>query len=614
MKKHLVLAVVLAALGTSTAAMGSPPTHSGLCVDPGKSDCFATLQAAIDAAPDGAAIEIAAGTFAGGVTITKSVRLEGVSAGATVIQGGGPVLRIGQFEGDNGGLQVAINRVTITGGVNDDAGFAAGGGIFVPQSAGQAVGATVTIDDSVITGNVVGPKQTFSSPAPCGSVPFSQCAFASGGGIANGGTLTLTDTRITDNVAGSAGITSGASGGGIANNKPGTLTLIRSVVSGNAAAVSAPNGRFTDGGGISDTGVVTMRDSLVVDNTSSVAAAVASFFPFDVEEEANAGGIDLSDGSTATIERSRISRNSVTSTNTAGDVEAESGGIDSDGSLLLVDSSVDHNSAVAAVPPDSGFLTEADGGGIQVQGVTILRHSRVGQLDERNGDGARERRRHLQPRRRADARADAGHRQQRHRQRRRRRQPRRRYRQRPVRWPRTGTDADRQRHRSEQAEGEPGRRFAGRRRLQPRRHQPRPVRHRRSLPARTNADGGRREQARRLRRLLNKTSTRRARRGRRRTAAPVELPRDRAAFALTPNLVRFENQVRAFRPRCSPEAPARLHVPRRAPETLLTHRPPGPPCSARPPFAPAQARPPRQSRAVRRRTVGRSDGSLSLGP
>jgi hypothetical protein len=378
MKKHLVLAVVLAALGTSTAAMGSPPTHSGLCVDPGKSDCFATLQAAIDAAPDGAAIEIAAGTFAGGVTITKSVRLEGVSAGATVIQGGGPVLRIGQFEGDNGGLQVAINRVTITGGVNDDAGFAAGGGIFVPQSAGQAVGATVTIDDSVITGNVVGPKQTFSSPAPCGSVPFSQCAFASGGGIANGGTLTLTDTRITDNVAGSAGITSGASGGGIANNKPGTLTLIRSVVSGNAAAVSAPNGRFTDGGGISDTGVVTMRDSLVVDNTSSVAAAVASFFPFDVEEEANAGGIDLSDGSTATIERSRISRNSVTSTNTAGDVEAESGGIDSDGSLLLVDSSVDHNSAVAAVPPDSGFLTEADGGGIQVQGVTILRHSRVG--------------------------------------------------------------------------------------------------------------------------------------------------------------------------------------------------------------------------------------------
>src|SRR5262245_41472136 len=65
--------------------------------------------------------------------------------------------------------------------------------------------------------------------------------------------------------------------------------------------------------------------------------------------------------------------------------------------------------------------------------------------------------------------------------------------------------------------------------------------------------------------------------------------------------------------RRNPEAPSRLHVPRRAPETLLTHPAGASRCSARPPFAPAQPRPPRQSRAVRRRTVSRSGGSLSLG-
>jgi hypothetical protein len=225
-----------------------------------------------------------------------------------------------------------------------------------------------------VTGNRVAPKATFDSPAPCG-IPFDQCAFALGGGIANSGTLTLTRTTLNHNVAGSPGITSHASGGGI--NNAGTLTLVRSAVSDNQAAVSAPNGRFSDGGGIVSGGVLTIDDSVVTDNTSAVAASVPSFFPFDVQEEANAGGIYLPGGSTTTIRRSRIGGNAVTSTNTAGDVEAEAGGIDSDGSLLMIDSSVDHNTVTGSVPADSGFLSEADAGGIQVQGVTTLRDSRV---------------------------------------------------------------------------------------------------------------------------------------------------------------------------------------------------------------------------------------------
>jgi hypothetical protein len=348
---------------------------SSLCVDLKKPGCFATIQAAVDTAHDGDTIQVGPGTFQGGITIMKDVQLVGVSAGATTIRGGGPVITIGGFEGVNH-LHVAISRVTITGGVNDAAGFAAGGGIWIPQSTGQAPGASVTIGDSVITGNRAAPKATFSSPAPCG-IPFDQCAFASGGGIANAGTLTVSDTRVSDNTAGSAAITSHAGGGGINNGRQGTLTLIHSVVSGNHAAVSAPNGRFSDGGGIASGGVLTMEDSVVSGNTSDVAASVPSFFPVDVEQEANAGGIYLPEGSSTTINRSRISGNSVTSSNTAGDVEAESGGIDSDGSLILTDSSVDHNTVTGSVPASSGFLTEADAGGLQVQGVTTVRNSRI---------------------------------------------------------------------------------------------------------------------------------------------------------------------------------------------------------------------------------------------
>src|SRR5262249_25108274 len=160
---------------------------------------FATIQAAVDAAQDGDTINIGAGTFEGGITILKSVRLVGVAPAVTVIRGGGPVVTIGRFDGDND-LEVAISRVTITGGLNDAAGFAAGGGVSIPQSAGQTPGATVNIADSVISANRVAPKATFSTPAPCG-IPFDRCAFAGGGGVVSAGVLTLTNTRVTDNVA-----------------------------------------------------------------------------------------------------------------------------------------------------------------------------------------------------------------------------------------------------------------------------------------------------------------------------------------------------------------------------------------------------------------------------
>jgi hypothetical protein len=367
--------LTVAGVAVAVFATGSEAATSDLCVG-SKPGCFSSIQAAVDAAQDGDTIAVGVGTFDGGITITKSITLVGVSAGATTIQGGGPVLTIGE----DGGVEpptVSIRGVTITGGFNDSTPLpfaAAGGGVLIPPSAGGAVGATVTISDSVITKNR-------AEPASDDQVLGCPCAF--GGGINNAGALTVTDTRITDNVAGATAsdpsVANYAAGGGIFSvGSQATLTLRHSDVSGNRAAVNPPNGRNTDAGGIANFGgALTIEDSVVNANRSEVDAAVpSSFFSGDFTE-ANAGGLYLARSSSTTITRSRVSGNSVHSTNTAGDASAEAAGIDAEGSLLLTDSSVQNNAAVAVVPTASGFLAETDGGGIQVRGSAVVRESRI---------------------------------------------------------------------------------------------------------------------------------------------------------------------------------------------------------------------------------------------
>jgi hypothetical protein len=356
------------------AGVAAPASAADLCVGP-KAACFGTIQAAVDAAQDGDTIQLGAGTFVGGITIDKDVALVGVSAGATRIEGGGPVITVGVPDGVDQPT-ASISRVTITDGFNGSTPlpFAAlGGGVWIPSGPGNTTGATVTISDSVITGNRADPEMTDSF---CGF----PCAFALGGGIFNAGTLTVTDTRITDNVAGSTAadhsVASYAAGGGILNAFEGSLTLLHSFVTDNRAAVSPPNGRNTDGGGISSSGTLTVEGSVIGGNSSEVDASVPSVFLIDFAE-ANAGGLYLTPGSTTIIRSSRINGNRVRGSNTVGDIAAEAGGIDSDGSLLLTDSSVENNTAVAIVPASSGFLAETDGGGIQVQDTTVVRDSRI---------------------------------------------------------------------------------------------------------------------------------------------------------------------------------------------------------------------------------------------
>ena len=336
--RRLILTLLLALFGGGATAAAGYATHavSTLCVG-SKPGCFSTIQAAVDAAQDGDTITVAPGTFAGGVTILVSVNLIGAGSNKTIINGGGPVLTIGQDESPTEPT-VSISGVTLTGGLNNshpDQSFGTGGGIWIPPRAGFTTGGTVTIADSVISGNRVTPQVLFPPGDLCGPLP---CGFAGGGGIDNAGTLTLTNTRVSDNVSGStstiSSVTNAAGAGGIFNEGLGTLTLRHSLVTGNQAAVTAPNGQVAFSGGIQNAGSATVEDSVV-------------------------------------------SGNSVDATNVSGNLEAFAGGIDDIGSLVLRNSMVDHNHVSASVSSSAGGFVLTDAGGIEIDGSATIDNTSI---------------------------------------------------------------------------------------------------------------------------------------------------------------------------------------------------------------------------------------------
>ena len=373
----VVVVVVVVPTNAATTRLASV-----LCV--GGGGCYSTMQAALDASHDGDTVKLNPGTFAGGVTVAKSVNIVGAGASKSVIKGGGPVVTIFR-DIDPAGLTVSIKGVTITGGVNQAAEVNFGGGVAIPSSQlpdppFNGVGATVTIADSAITNNVVSSQVALPAGGFCGPRP---CGFAVGGGIDNGGVLTVVNTRIIGNTAGSApslpSLASAVFAGGINNRFTGTLVLQHSVVSGNHAIATAPNGQNADTGGINSLGVLTIDDSLVSDNTAEVTAALSADQDW---VDAETGGIHIGTccgglPSSATIRNTVVRGNRVTATNTdpAGVSNSFAGGIDVEGQLLLERSVVSGN-VVSAI--SAGDAT-ADGGGLEVTGKATIRDSVVAQ-------------------------------------------------------------------------------------------------------------------------------------------------------------------------------------------------------------------------------------------
>jgi hypothetical protein len=371
-----VLVVVAVLLFGAGPVMAGPTPDSTLKVCP--SGCpYSEIAPALAVAKSGDTIKLAAGTYAGGVTIAASVNLVGAGSASTIIRGGGPVLTIGTF-GASGGPTVSIQGVTITGGVTrsspqsasftgEEGVLALGGGVEIPPNADFTGGATVTISNSAITGNRVAPTHALPLGPPC---PDGPCPFASaaGGGIDTWGKLTLANTTVTGNLVGSASglstVASDAEGGAI-KNWLNDLTISNTTISGNRASATAPNGRFADAGGVFvQGGGLTMSNSLVMNNTATLNASL----PKGVDMLAIAGGIHIGGGASAAIRTTTISDNSASMTNTSGDAIAFSGGVHTDVSFELSDDVIANNRVTSAALPGSSGNAFGDSGAGEMSG------------------------------------------------------------------------------------------------------------------------------------------------------------------------------------------------------------------------------------------------------
>ncbi len=382
--------IALTATGGLALAAAPPALAATLCVG-GAHGCYATIQAAVTAAQDGDTITVGPGSFAGGITITTSVHLQGAGAASTIIRGGGPVLAIGTF-GAPTEPTVSISGVTITGGVTRsspesvpffgvDGVWAAGGGVEIPPDASELSGATVTISDSVITGNHADPSATIPSGIPCPGFPGDQCPFgaAVGGGIDSWGDLTLVNSTVSRNTVGAAAglppLSSDNDGAGITSDE-GSLTLAGTTVAGNQAVAAIPNGRFAEGGGIyvglggSGGGVLTVNHSVISGNTASLTSDLPSSFGGQVIDlQANDAGIHVDDGNSIMIENSAITGNLATGSDLNGEAESIDAAMSTGDSPLAIgntvisgNTSLSKSGTTADVGP-GGDAIEVDGGG-----------------------------------------------------------------------------------------------------------------------------------------------------------------------------------------------------------------------------------------------------------
>jgi hypothetical protein len=394
----LVACVAPAACDPAPAAAKdtSEPRTIEVCPD----GCpFTQLAPALAQASDGDTIALAAGTYDGGVVIDASVTLIGAGPDETVIEGGGPVVTIGVYDAD-GSPTVTIGGVTITGGVTrswpgaedqvgDPNAEARGGGVLVAPGAGETLGATVTIRDTVIKGNRVAPSSSVDIGPELDGAPLPY-AGATGGGIDNWGNLTLERTTVSGNLVGAAaklsdpGMASDVQGGGIFSHL-GELTIVDSTISENVASATAPNGRWGEGGGIhQEAGSLTITNSVVSGNVARLDAA----YPAEVEMMAQPGGLFVGEQvSSATITGTRIVGNRAIMTNSVGDAEAFSGGVNDGADLTMDDSELSGNDVYAATVGRSRGDASADTGGgtllgtvtdTVVEGNTVTAVSRAG--------------------------------------------------------------------------------------------------------------------------------------------------------------------------------------------------------------------------------------------
>jgi len=243
MPSPLLLALASVALmgranGTMAANFTVDSTADAVDASPGDGACATragqcTLRAAVqetNARPGADSISVPAGTYVlaipgagedasatGDLDITDDLTITGSGTGRTIVDGG-HLDRVFHVVGLLGGPTVHISGLTVRNGFGDRG----GGGIF--NSGTLVLSASAVVDNST--------------------------AGAGGGGIANDtdAVLTLTDGTVTGNTANN--------GGGLGNL--GTVTIVRTTLSGNSAQV--------EGGGLAGPGTNIVIDSIISGN------------------------------------------------------------------------------------------------------------------------------------------------------------------------------------------------------------------------------------------------------------------------------------------------------------------------------------------------------------
>ena len=239
--RRFIAAVFRATLGAALLALVAQPARAAtLCVNPGgTAGCFASVQAAVDAAASRDVVEIAAGTYVENVVLpNKRLTLHGAGPTATVIDGNGSGAVVSlPFLGTN---PVSIENLGVrngTVGVEIDQYFRSK--LFltdcaVSDNAGSGViegnRATITITRCVISGNggigvSAGKKLTIEQSTIAGNT---------GGGVI-GGKLHLIESTVADNA-----------GGGVFGNR---FKVERSTISGNTASLDGGGFRIDNGQG-----------------------------------------------------------------------------------------------------------------------------------------------------------------------------------------------------------------------------------------------------------------------------------------------------------------------------------------------------------------------------
>ncbi|HWO88840.1 MAG TPA: right-handed parallel beta-helix repeat-containing protein [Chloroflexota bacterium] len=179
--RHAWLVMLVVALFTNVGFLGGGPSlvaaqqgfPNSLCVAPsGTGNCFASIQAAVDAAEPGAVIYVAAGTYHEAVTIAKSLTLQGAGADTTTLDAAGADNAVHITADD-----VRLQGFTVTGARLDgilinanraqivDNTVMGNATLIIPPSPGSPPGAPATTfsnitlqnaSDAVIANNTIG--------------------------------------------------------------------------------------------------------------------------------------------------------------------------------------------------------------------------------------------------------------------------------------------------------------------------------------------------------------------------------------------------------------------------------------------------------------------------